>query len=96
MTPVSILREAEIELWEAVDYYECKAHGLGMDFHAEIERGLLVISEQPERWQLRVDGTRRYLVHRFPYLIVYTCTTATVWILAFAHCKRRPAYWLDR
>jgi len=72
MTPVSILREAEIELWEAVDYYERKAHGLGMDFHAEIERALLVIAEQPERWRLRADGTRRYMVHRFPYLIIYT------------------------
>ena len=96
MTSVSILWEAELELWEAVDYYESKAHGLGMDFHAETENAVQVIADQPERWRLHTDGTRRYLMNRFPYLIVYTCENGTVWILAFAHCKRRPAYWQDR
>jgi hypothetical protein len=69
MTDATILHEAEVELWEAVAYYEDKAHGLGLDFEAEIERSVGTVCEFPERWPLRPDGTRRYLTHRFPFLV---------------------------
>jgi len=96
MSEVTILHEAEVELWDAVGYYEDKADGLGLDFESEIERSLQTICESPERWPLRQDGTRRYLTHRFPFLVVYTCQNDHVWVIAFAHCKRRPGYWAKR
>jgi len=96
MTPVTLLHEAEIELWEAVAYYEEKASGLGLDFASEIERSLQILSEAPERWSLRPDGSRRFLTQRFPYLIVYTHERDQIWVVAIAHCKRRPGYWTDR
>ena len=37
MTGVTIIHEAEVELWEAVAYYEERARGLGLDFEIEIE-----------------------------------------------------------
>ncbi len=96
MTDATILHEAEMELREAMSYYEDKAAGLGLDFEAEIEQAVETICEFPERWPLRKDGTRRYLMRRFPYLVVYAYLNDHVWILAFAHCKRRPGYWTDR
>ena len=96
MTEATILHEAEVELWEAVSYYEDKAFGLGHDFEAEIERSVQVICESPERWPPRKDGTRRSLTHRFPFLVVYVYENDHVWIIAFAHCKRRSGYWADR
>lgn len=96
MTQVTILHEAEVELWEAVAYYEDKAAGLGLDFEAEFERSVQAISQSPERWALREDGTRRYLTHRFPFLVVYTYHHDHIWVIAFAHCKRRPEYWTGR
>jgi len=96
MTDVTVLREAEAELWEAIAYYEDRAHGLGLDFEAEIERSVQTVCEFPERWPLRPDGTRRYLANRFPFLVVYTCENDHVWILAFARCKRQPGYWKER
>jgi L-amino acid N-acyltransferase YncA len=96
MTDATILPEAEVELWEAVAYYEQKAPGLGLDFEFEVEQSVQAICDAPERWRLRDDGTRRCLTHRFPYLVVYTYQRNHVWILAFAHCKRRPGYWSHR
>lgn len=96
MTGVTILREAEVELWEAVAYYEDKSHGLGLAFQTEVERSVQTIAEYPERWPVRADSTRRYLIHRFPYVVVYTYQGDHVWIVAVAHCRRRPAYWTDR
>jgi toxin ParE1/3/4 len=96
VTPATLLPEAEDELWEAVAWYEEASPGLGLDFEAEVERSVQTIREHPERWPLREDGTRRYLIQRFPYLVIYSYLNERVWIIAFAHCKRRPGYWQDR
>ncbi len=96
MTDLIVLHEAEVELWEAVAYYEEKAPGLGSDFAAEVERSMKTVAERPELWPLREDGTRRHLTHRFPYLIVYACRNNCVWIVAVAHCRRQPGYWSNR
>ena len=91
-----ILHEAEVELREAVAYYEEKSPGLGLDLEAEIERSIRMIRDFPGWWPLREDGTRRYLTHRFPYLVIYAYLKERIWIIAIAHCKRRPGYWKNR
>ena len=96
MTPATILHEAEVELWEAVAYYEERSSGLGLDFETEVEQSVEAIQRSSERQPLRQDGTRRYLICRFPYLIVYAYLNDHVWIIAIAHCKRKPGYWSDR
>jgi plasmid stabilization system protein ParE len=96
MSSVTILHEAEVELWEAVAYYEQQSTGLGLDFGAELEASLEAICYAPERWPLRPDGTRRYLTPRFPYVVVYLYLQGRVWVIAIAHCKRRPGYWTQR
>jgi len=95
MTPATILDEAKIELLNA-NYYETKYAGLGLDFEKEIKASIKMIQEFPKRWPLRHDDTRRYLIHRFPYIIVYMYHDNHIWIIAFAHCKRKPEYWADR
>jgi hypothetical protein len=39
---------------------------------------------------------RRALVERFPYAIAFEAHPDAVFILAVAHAKRRPLYWLHR
>lgn len=96
MTGTTILHEAEVELWDAVEYYESCCPGLGLDFQSEIEASVHAISQFPDRWPNRDDGTRRCLTHRFPYLVVYVRLPDHIWIIAFAHCKRKPGCWSDR
>lgn len=96
MTPVFILHEAEIELWEAVEFYENRCPGLGLDFEREIKAAVDCIRQSPGRWPVHRDGTRRYLIHRFPYFVVYFLHQDQVWVVAVAHCRRRPGYWSGR
>lgn len=96
MTRPTILHEAELELWEAVAYYEERCSGLGLDFEREVKSAVELIARYPEGWPLRDDGTRRFLLHRFPYVVVYTIHQDRVWIVAIAHCKREPGYWTRR
>ncbi len=48
MIPVTILHEAEVELREAVAYYEEKSPGLGLDLEAEIEQSIRTIRDFPQ------------------------------------------------
>ena len=96
MTRATILHEAEIELWEAVAYYEERCPGLGLDFARDAKTAVEVIEEHPFRYAQREDGTRRVLLTRFPFLIVYTVEREQLWIIAFAHCKRRHGCWKQR
>jgi hypothetical protein len=41
-------------------------------------------------------AVRRAPIKGFPYHVIYLETAETIHILAFAHDKRRPAYWLPR
>jgi len=96
MTPVTILHEAEVEFWEAVVYYESRCPGLGLDFEAEVEASVERVRRFPELWPIRQDNTRRYLLSRFPYFVVYMFLRDHVWVIAVAHCKRKPGYWSHR
>lgn len=40
--------------------------------------------------------TRRYLLRRFPFFVVFREVADRVQIVAVAHARRRPGYWLGR
>jgi toxin ParE1/3/4 len=64
-----------------------------------IEELLLAISKahrSPDRYPLYLHGTRRVIIDRFPYSIIYLNWQDEVFIVAMAHAKRRPAYWNNR
>jgi len=88
--------EAELELWQAVDYYETKCVGLGLDLEREVSRILVDIKEAPDRWPIKQYGARCHLLNRFPYAIYYLELQDVIWIVAVAHTSRKPYYWRNR
>lgn len=36
---------------------------------------------------------RRYLVHHFPYGVIYAVEGRTIYVAAVMHLKRKPGYW---
>lgn len=96
MSLVKFLHEAEVELLEIVVYYEEQAYGLGADFYDEVKHAIGDISLMPDAWSPRADGTRRYLLHRFPYVVVYCCHDEYVWVLGIRGTSQRPLHWQQR
>ena len=41
-------------------------------------------------------GVRRKVMQRFPYNLLHTVDPDVLFIVAIAHQKRRPEYWLKR
>lgn len=93
-----IIREASIELTEAVLWYEGQRAELGADFLEAVSASLEALAADPELGATMVSGRpeRRFLVSRFPYQIVYRPMASELVILAVAHLRRRPGYWRGR
>jgi len=72
MKAVLFHAEAKEELREAARYYERQRAGLGSDCRAEIEAAVERIQRNPQAFKVVDDlGTRRCLVNRFPYSIIF-------------------------
>ena len=90
------LDEAERELYEAVAYYEESSEGLGLEFSREVFATVSRILKFPEAWSPYSNRTRRCLLKRFPYGIVYRVVGDEVVIFAVMQLNRKPGYWKSR
>jgi toxin ParE1/3/4 len=89
--------EAEAEHLEAVAYYENRHPGLGTSYLAEFEFALEQVCEAPHRYPIeRQPDIRRIRLRRFPFTVLFRESEGTVQVLAVAHHRRRPLYWLSR
>lgn len=93
-----IAEPASEELRAAVRWYEARRAGLGAElFDAVAETIDLIHDHQEIGESTSADGkTRRVLVSRFPYQVVYRLRPDEIVIVAVAHLKRRPGYWKSR
>jgi toxin ParE1/3/4 len=65
-------------------------------FRRELDRVVGLIAERPEAAPPYVGNTRRFLLRRFPFFVVYRVFSERVQVVAVAHARRRPHYWLQR
>ncbi|AXS81605.1 type II toxin-antitoxin system RelE/ParE family toxin [Marinobacter sp. Arc7-DN-1] len=70
------------EVQEAYSWYEQQAAGLGEVFIGELEAACESIRSLPETWPKFGKRTRRFLLTKFPYAVVYTPSTSTCHVVA--------------
>ena len=85
-------REAE----DALAWYLQRSLKAAESFLREFDRGLALIAESPRLWPRFEAGTRRYVLRKFPYSIIYRLITERIEVVAVAHQRRRPGYWHGR
>lgn len=93
---VRFLQIAQMELDDAIEYYQAEQPGLGYRFLAEVLDTLDRIGTFPRAWQPFYGDSRRCLMRRFPYGIIYLPEGKDILVLAVAHLHRKPDYWMDR
>ena len=84
------------ELESAVVYYELNQRGHGLDFAEEVAAAITRILQHPNAWMPLSKNSRRCIISRFPYGIIYQVKTRTLRIIAIAHLSRKPEYWKNR
>ena len=94
--PLLFHPEARRDFVEAIDWYAERSPNAARAFQEAVKSAGLAISKAPELWPTYLLGTRRYLLKRFPFALVYRLTDEQIQIIAVAHGSRRPGYWADR
>lgn len=99
--PLRLERAARDELRSSVRWYEDQRPGLGDDFLDALESAFervtrLGIDCRPV-FDVPADiGARRVRLDRFPYAVVFIELPDHIRVLAIAHDRRRPGYWINR
>jgi plasmid stabilization system protein ParE len=88
--------EAIAEARAAREWYQARNAEAAQAFMAELDLAIQRIEEAPRQWPLYLADTRRYLLRRFPFFVVFREADDRVHILAVAHARRRPGYWIGR
>ena len=93
---VEFLDEARFELLLASARYEEEVQGLGSDLLDEVAHAVGRLVTFPRQGSPHLAGTRRLVLRRFPFDVVYLDEPDKLLIVAIAHHKRSPGYWRRR
>ena len=68
---VEFAREALWEIDEAFERYFGESRGAAEAFVREVDRAVALIASSPTVWPHFEAGTRRYVLNKFPFSIIY-------------------------
>ena len=88
--------EALEEAQAAFLWYSARSEAVGDGFMAELDRAFGQVLDHSQTWPRCIHSTQRYILHRYPFYVVYRLTEQEVQVIAVAHAKRRPGYWKSR
>ena len=88
--------EAIREARAAREWYNSWSDEVAEAFMTEMDSAIEEIGMGPRHWPNYLGQTRRYLLRRFPFFVVFREANDRIEILAVAHARRRPGYWLGR
>jgi toxin ParE1/3/4 len=87
---------AEQELLDAVSYYEEQEAGFGLEYLGEVEHAVNFLLRYPEAGAKARGTIHRLTLPKFPYSLLYRVMEDQIRVLAVAHHKRKPQYWVNR
>lgn len=93
---IRYLAEVQGDIVAVEAWYAAKSLLAATRFVAELQVAWQRILEGPARWPKGACDTRRYLLKRFPYHVVYRQVDEDVFVIAVASGRRGPGFWLRR
>jgi toxin ParE1/3/4 len=93
---VEVHPAAADEAEAAERWYRDRNETAALRFRRELDRAVELIAERPEAAPPYVGNTRRFLLRRFPFFVVYRVFSQRIEVVAVAHARRRPQYWHQR
>ena len=84
------------ELEDAIDYYSHINDALDVEFLEEFYSSIHRIQEFPNAWTKLSKESRRCILNRFPYAIIYLVKNQFIVIIAVMQLNRKPNYWENR
>ena len=97
MPNVILHDEALGEFRQATRWYEFRTPGVGERYADAVEKVIVEVGEQPDRFP-RLDRVFREAgMTDYPYSVIYRALpSGDVQVVAIAHASREPGYWRGR
>src|SRR5262245_25631442 len=98
MKPWHFHEDVPEEVERPESWYDARERGLGDDFIVVLDTVLARLEEGPAMAVPAPEDVRarRVLLPRFPFAIVFVELDDHYLVVAVAHLKRKPGYWLTR
>jgi plasmid stabilization system protein ParE len=77
-------------------WYFSRNPSVAAAFLSELSVAIDAIQETPTRWPRVHERYRRFVLHKFPFSIVYIARDAYIEVIAVAHHRRKPGFWSTR
>src|SRR5436309_13073865 len=88
--------EAQLDIDEAVSWYDDKQLGLGGRCYSEVSHLLERIEDHPLHFPVLESGVRRGLLNVFPYAVYFKVGDEEITVLTVLHQSRDPRVWRSR
>ncbi|MFZ0337551.1 MAG: type II toxin-antitoxin system RelE/ParE family toxin [Terracidiphilus sp.] len=96
MKPYTFHPEADAEADAAFEYYWIKGPDAAFGFDEKLRNAYRSLQVHPLICPPYLHGTRRVILDRYPFSVVFRERLHDIQIVAVAHAKRRPGYWAKR
>ena len=94
---VEFRKEAQLDILEAISWYEERRKGLGDELFIAIENEKHFTELNPYHYEDKYKGIRKAITKRFPFIIYYKIESESkVLVYAVLHMKRSPRLWKKR
>jgi plasmid stabilization system protein ParE len=87
---------ARADLVAAIRWYGFNAPHVVPHFRDALRTAVARIAENPKQFPASPANTRRALLRRFPYIVVFRETSQAVYVVAVFHTHRDPLTWQRR
>ena len=96
MRPYIVRPAAAADIRRAYRWYERQRDGLGEEFLTEVRAAMDAVFTAPTAYQVLHRQTRRVLVRRFPYGLLFRLIDDMVVFVGCFHTRRNPESWARR
>jgi toxin ParE1/3/4 len=94
--PLAFRRASQAEFGDAVEWYDNRRRGLGVDFASAVQRILDHITAHPDLYPEVFEDARAALIPGHPYCVYYREEPGQVLVLSVFHTSRDPSIWQQR
>ncbi|WP_061023535.1 type II toxin-antitoxin system RelE/ParE family toxin [Bradyrhizobium sp. CCH5-F6] len=96
MARLLFTQAARADLIDAIRWYDIHAPHVVPQFRDALRAALIRIAEHPRQFPFAYKDTRRAMLRRFPYIVVFRELHDAVYVIAVFHTSRDPLVWQRR
>jgi plasmid stabilization system protein ParE len=96
LKPIKYHPAARREIKVSHAWYAQQSEDAADGFYEELLPAIDRVQQRPQLYPPYLYGTQRAVLDRYPFSIVYREEPREIQIIAVAHAKRRPGYWMKR